>query len=43
MTMRILKALVSLPIAFLWVACQTAPGTPIATVKHVDLERFMGD
>ena len=43
MIMRILKALVTLPIAFLLVACQTAPMNPIATVKHVDLERFMGD
>ena len=41
--MRILKALVTLPIAFLLVTCQTAPMNPIATVKHVDLERCMGD
>lgn len=41
--MRILKALVTLPLAFLLVACQTTPMHPITTVKRVDLERFMGD
>ena len=41
--MRALKYLLTLPIVFLLIACQTAPSTPIATVKHVDLERFMGD
>lgn len=41
--MRILKALVTLPIAFLLVACQTTPMNPITTVKQVDLKRFMGD
>jgi apolipoprotein D and lipocalin family protein len=43
MTVRALKYLLTLPIVFLLVACQTVPSTPIATVKHVDLERFMGD
>jgi len=43
MTVRALKYLLTLPIVFLLIACQTAPSTPIATVKHVDLERFMGD
>lgn len=33
----------TLPIVFLWVACQTAPSTLIATVKHVNLERSMDD
>ena len=41
--MRILKALVTLPIAFLLVACQTPPMNPITTVERVDLQRFMGD
>ncbi len=41
--MRMLKYLLTLPIAFLLVACQTAPINPITTVKQVDLERFMGD
>jgi apolipoprotein D and lipocalin family protein len=43
MTVRALKYLLTLPIVFLLVACQTVPSTPIATVKHVDLDRFMGD
>ena len=43
MTVRTLKSLLALPVAFVLAACQTAPSTPIATVEKVDLERFMGD
>ena len=43
MTVRALKYLLTLPIVFLLVACQTTPMNPIATVDRVDLERFMGD
>jgi apolipoprotein D and lipocalin family protein len=41
--MRTLKSLLALPVAFVLVACQTAPSNPITTVERVDLERFMGD
>jgi apolipoprotein D and lipocalin family protein len=43
MTMRTLKSLLALSVAFVLAACQTAPSTPIMTVEKVDLERFMGD
>ena len=41
--MRTLKSLLTLPVAFMLVACQSAPNNPITTVERVDLERFMGD
>jgi apolipoprotein D and lipocalin family protein len=42
MTMLTLKFLLALPVAFVLVACQTAPNNLITTVERVDLERFMG-
>ena len=41
--MPVLKYGLTWSLAFLLAACQTAPMNPITTVKHVDLERFMGD